>query len=118
MLVKLLVNNAEVWPVILFFRCFSGPGGLMGDVWDSIPEDFTGRNQHFAPYPAALFRTPILQGLSLCESRFRPWLLPQNGSGTLFVRPFACFWKTALERRLIAFPAADLQFGKSFGQES
>ncbi|MCB9761406.1 MAG: site-specific DNA-methyltransferase [Alphaproteobacteria bacterium] len=35
-------------------------GAKLGDVWDIVPEDTHRRTVHFAPYPEALCRVPIL----------------------------------------------------------
>ncbi|MCB9741572.1 MAG: site-specific DNA-methyltransferase [Alphaproteobacteria bacterium] len=43
-----------------YFLRYHPAGAKIGDVWDIIPEDSQRRRGHFAPYPEALCRTPIL----------------------------------------------------------
>lgn len=43
-----------------YFLRYHPNGAKPSDVWDIIPEDSQGREQHFAPYPSDLCRIPIL----------------------------------------------------------
>jgi DNA modification methylase len=43
-----------------YFLRYHPNGSKPGDVWDIIPEDTQKRDDHFAPYPEDLCKTPIL----------------------------------------------------------
>ena len=43
-----------------YFLRYHPRGAKPGDVWDILPEDTQRRRLHFAPFPADLFRIPIL----------------------------------------------------------
>jgi DNA modification methylase len=43
-----------------YFLRYHPRGSKPGDVWDILPEDTQHRTGHFAPYPAALCRLPLL----------------------------------------------------------
>lgn len=43
-----------------YFLKYHPKGSKPGDVWDILPEDTQKREQHFAPYPADLCKTPIV----------------------------------------------------------
>jgi site-specific DNA-methyltransferase (adenine-specific) len=43
-----------------YFLFYHPDGSKPGDVWDILPEDTTGRGQHYASYPEDLCRIPLL----------------------------------------------------------
>lgn len=43
-----------------YFLRYHPNGSKPGDVWDILPEDTQKRDDHFAPYPEDLCKTPLL----------------------------------------------------------
>lgn len=80
-----------------YFLRYHPHGSKPGDVWDILPEDTQKRDDHFAPYPEDLCKTPIL---ATCP-RGGIVLDPFCGTGTTMLAAYR------LDRRSIGIDVSD-----------
>lgn len=89
-----------------YFLFYHPKGSKPSDVWDIVPEDTTGRGNHYAAYPEDLCRIPLLatcppEGIALdpfCGTGTTNLVATQLGRKSIGIDVSAAYLQTAEER--------------------